>query len=839
MTHKTWKRYLSLLLTIVLVLALLPAMELPAWAAEVDTGVAGLTAESGGNGSWNYTNGSITGSVAPSESSSCFGTSYSSQSASLTLTNSSGAVAMLSFDYSDVVSNVKIDEKTVTAGSTFSKKLEDGGSIKIEITSGDSEGANAAISISNIKLTEEKEITLTLNAPSNGSYSVAGTAVTAVTSKIVLSTDMVALSASAASNYKFLGWFNVDTDACLSTSASVSLSFSENMTLEPRFVSSTLPLFLVGNRIYTDLNDATAYATSSGTKKITLISDGTLAAGSYAIPNGVTLLVPYDAGYTMVKDAPEVIASHTNPSKYMLLTMANGASITVQNGGAISVASLLCSKDQLGGWNGCPTGPDGRIKMNEGSSITVQNGGTLYCWGYIYGSGSVEAQDGSTIYEAFQIKDWRGGNRTLTISSSIFIFNQYYIQNIEVPLKIHAGATEILRSAANGAGSVQPMNVTFIGSNTGMFHVTSGYLIKDYIENTDRLQIDVYGDTSISPMTISGLPLVNSISTNNYVLPITSNITINMHSGTTTVDQSIELLPSVEININSGAVLSISSDKNVYVYDVDNWDNFTGDAKLRVIGYSVANGTTTKRTAASLTDAIIKVNGVVNVSGKLYTSQGGANITSDGNGQIVFVKAQATKDTTIKEDKNNNTLTDVTFNPARLHNGTSDPTYTATSGAAANTTFTYCSTHNRWERASAQVNYNANGGTGTMQVQTLSRDTGTVAANGFTRTGFAFTGWNTASDGSGTAYAPGDPAHFTSSPVTLYAQWEAGSFTVTWKNENEATWGLPPLRRATDRPTAELLLNLRQCSKSGILTLLQAGRKTTAVRSMPMITCLR
>src|SRR5699024_10520410 len=47
--------------------------------------------------------------------------------------------------------------------------------------------------------------------------------------------------------------------------------------------------------------------------------------------------------------------------------------------------------------------------------------------------------------------------------------------------------------------------------------------------------------------------------------------------------------------------------------------------------------------------------------------------------------------------------------------------------------------------------------------------------NGFTRTGYAFTGWNTAADGSGTSYA--DAADYTVTPatgdatVTLYAQW--------------------------------------------------------------------
>lgn len=73
------------------------------------------------------------------------------------------------------------------------------------------------------------------------------------------------------------------------------------------------------------------------------------------------------------------------------------------------------------------------------------------------------------------------------------------------------------------------------------------------------------------------------------------------------------------------------------------------------------------------------------------------------------------------------------------------------------------------------ITYNANGGAGEMDVQTVE-NSGTVAANGFTRTKvYDFLGWNTAADGSGTAYAPGDAITATADDkgeMTLYAQWK-------------------------------------------------------------------
>ena len=49
----------------------------------------------------------------------------------------------------------------------------------------------------------------------------------------------------------------------------------------------------------------------------------------------------------------------------------------------------------------------------------------------------------------------------------------------------------------------------------------------------------------------------------------------------------------------------------------------------------------------------------------------------------------------------------------------------------------------------------------------------TVAANTMTREDFAFVEWNTAADGTGTGYDPGDTLTIGTAPVTLYAIWEA------------------------------------------------------------------
>ncbi len=77
------------------------------------------------------------------------------------------------------------------------------------------------------------------------------------------------------------------------------------------------------------------------------------------------------------------------------------------------------------------------------------------------------------------------------------------------------------------------------------------------------------------------------------------------------------------------------------------------------------------------------------------------------------------------------------------------------------------------------ISFNKNSGTGAMaKLPALETEnyTATIPENGFTRDGYAFTGWNTRSNGRGTAYAPGDPVTLTAN-ITLYAQWTS-AYTV-------------------------------------------------------------
>ena len=86
------------------------------------------------------------------------------------------------------------------------------------------------------------------------------------------------------------------------------------------------------------------------------------------------------------------------------------------------------------------------------------------------------------------------------------------------------------------------------------------------------------------------------------------------------------------------------------------------------------------------------------------------------------------------------------------------------------------------------VTFDSNTGSGTMSAQAITYDSSaTLTTNTFIKTGYTFSGWNTASDGSGTAY--NDDASFTMSVegITLYAQWQINTYTITFDTDGGST----------------------------------------------------
>ncbi len=585
--------------------------------------------DNNGSGSLSGTNVTITAK----------GSLISKKTNNITITNKATVTKKLSFDYS----------VTSASSHTFSSNS---GSVEVVLNPGDTYTATivskygwsdltVTLKLTNIAFVDvatSANVTVNYDA-ALGSVTFNGASVAAGELLAEVSTDADSdFVATVATGAKFIAWIDGD-GKILTTGATLSVTPSGDMTVEALFSnSSSAPIWKVGEFIYKDF----AVAASKGGTMI-LMNDATLPAGDYTVPAGTTLLVPYNADNTLRTTSPATVAPSSfgvvpSISRYRTLYMADGANITVN--GAISVSG---SQQAGGGIAGAPTGALGFIEMKGNNNITVNRGASLYCWGYIIGQGGVLAKNGATVYEDFVVADWRGGSSTASMANDdhgVFPFSQYYVQNIEVPLTYEAGAIEYGFMSVNiSVIGIQPASVPFIGNGSSMFNVNSGTVTKYYDGTKDRLVVQTEGDISMDPLTVSmklGIFGSSTIDSKKYELPITSNLTAYAKSGNISINQDIAMLPGSQIVVGEEAVCVLGKGINVYAYDADQWGGYCTSSSIKFKNNPNAPGRKYVRTEADLVDAMVQVDGYIDASaGYLYTTAGGANVTSSMSGRIL------------------------------------------------------------------------------------------------------------------------------------------------------------------------------------------------------------
>ena len=778
---QVFKRFLSLALAMLMVLTLLPAMTTTAWAASgTVTGLAdeniGLSFSGDADNAWSASGTQIIGK-ATGTGGACGDTHYDS---TLTITNKRTTKATLSFDYiiAQNSGTIKVDGTAVTAGGKFSEELAPNASIKVYIKSGSTSTATM-ITMTNVALVSNVTATVTFQPAENGSYTVDGKTITEAYTNTQSSMNAYQVAATPAAGYQFMGWYNVTEGKYINTSPKAALNIEKDCTITARFVSNDAALFETGGQRFDDLNDAITEAQKKLPATIALVSSGKIT-GNYTIPSKVTLLIPFDEAKTCYTTTPAPTTSTAGAKVFRTLTMSEGASLTVN--GAISVGGQYLAA--AGGGQGRIVGPYGSIKMESGSTIDVKSGGALYAWGFVSGSGAVTVQSGGSVYEWYQILDFRGGTKSSQIGNKVFPFNQYAVQNVEVPLTLYAGASETVYSGVNAMGGIKPTSIPFIADN-GMFKLTSGSLTKAYDGATDRIIYTINGVTELNSLSLKLAGI--SVNSKDYVLPLTNNMTIDLaEGGKLTINQTAALLPGVEVSIAKDAELVVSKGTSIYIYDVGEWGGYCGIYSQQFIPVAYAPGRTGSR--APLADVKMDVNGALTAIGGIYTTQSGADICSSAGTGVYNQQGAPGKEAMTYQYDGGTSRHDIPITPAKLHNA--DDSYTETATASAGDVINYV--NGVWggkEPVQLTVTFEANGSAeypveGTMAPQTVTEKKDTVLnANTFTREGYNFLNWNTAADGTGDSYADGATVNLTEN-TTLYAQWELQKFTVTWKNED-------------------------------------------------------
>ena len=802
------KRTTSLVLAFVMVLGLLPVLTVPA--AALDASIQYLSfSEKDSNGTWTASGKTITCEVTDNDESTtkCGETTYNwtSRSTSLTITNTSGSKGTLK------LSPEKTDGQGTTDAQT-SYTLDVDGSITITVTSkgngSNKTGDTTIYTFRDITFVPETQTTVYFSPAVNGTYTVDGVDVGTGISGTKTNTEAYTLQvASVSEGYSFLGWYETvnGVESLYSSSDPASYLATEGANVTAKFVPSAPANFDVGNRTFTNFGDALTYQQISGATTIVVLQDCTIPAGNYTIPAGVTLLVPFDGANTLYTNAPGTVEAYGTPTRYRTLTLASGANIVVN--GAISVSAKQSSATV-----GAPTGPYGELHMSTGSTITCNSGAKLYAWGFITGSGTIQMNSGSTVYEDFQIADWRGGNATNNMrigkwlggaseneGKGVFPFSQYYVQNVQVPMTLEYGAEEKVYVSISAGGTVTERELSFIGTSALFQSREGGTIKKDYDESTDRLKVDVTGTLDIGSISLGfNIGISVTVDSSDYVLPINGNMTVTAKSGgTINISKDVAFLPGAELIIERGAKSVISAGTKAVVYDADNWGNYCAQAGKSVPApFAVGRGSTRWNVN---TDASICVNGTLDASaGALYTTEGGANIysTTTQPGTVIMTAGTETTAYQATQSGTDITYSDIPITSAKLKNSnttTENGEYTITADATSATTYYY--SYDGYWSDTFEVTFKPNlpeSGTytvdGTEQqteadiVKSVTNPLGTVVTPPvLTMNGYTFDGWYTQADGSGTK------VDFSQSIArrspTVYAKWK-GDAGVGYKVEH-------------------------------------------------------
>ena len=544
----------------------------------------------------------------------------------------------------------------------------------------------------------------------------------------------------------------------------------------------------IGDVSYSTLEDAIAYANNNPNTELVIFmtNNYTLPAGYYTLPAKATLVVPMSDTQQKinltaprlvsndVQDAPEDQYINNIPSEFRRLTFANGVNMDVI--GKIEITCTQYASNEA--YTSQPVGAYGHLILEEGSHLTLQSGSEVRAWGFVTGKGEIDARRGSVVREMFQMGDWKGAMTSVAITGmvggtelesvvkgaikdaesgdfsdkKIFPVSQYFIQNIESPVKYHPGA--LLSTSAAVSEGVYGMSISMAATDiavVGVSNVHTAIFLMDQeadAENTwvrkwydaeNDIQVyDINSGAHIGSMELDmgGVNLLGAsipvrLNSAMFDLPITSNFKIHLLSGSMDFEQNTSLLPGSEVEVDKESIVTISmsaADKQakanstpnhvyhtgaVYVYDANEWDTYAyNNAYTKIVRYTPsAEGQPTKRAEGTKpASAAINVHGTFNTAdGFVYTTASGANIFSNNEDAGTFIFNNAGQEAGEREvyqikgkGIKNSHYKATTFTCAKLKNSDDcDDSYTETVDAISGFAFLY--RDGKWQEPMTQT----------------------------------------------------------------------------------------------------------------------------------------
>ena len=445
-----------------------------------------------------------------------------------------------------------------------------------------------------------------------------------------------------------------------------------------------------------DTNGGTAYTSLDGA----IIVSQNMTSQSYIYVYGDAVIGELDSALTLEANT-ELYLPYSNTEGYEVYNESTGLNdssleqtnilnknltITINKGVTLTVKGQLTIGADRG------RAKDETIQGITRSSYSevIVNGnievyGTLWCAGYISGTGKVEAMTGSKIYEPFVITDWRGGTNAAGVYGgalgggddevdNIVPFNQYQMHNISVNLKINYGVTYsgIASIRTNSPAQWNSTLYPLIG-NEAILEIMDkeSYIVKTYDSLLDKTTLKLNGNIEDNPgQLIIEVPIFGDfpISTENLFFGISHNVKIVVaNASTLKLKYKYKMLPGSELIIEENATLNLEGKLTIYKDWVDKpylnsndsvgYDNaiyptglpdgyITNKGKLKVIGsiagdlYNIDN----------LEGAILDLSNAKSL--QIETKEGYNN----ASGSVLFGKIIATYNETLNANCNGTNL---------------------------------------------------------------------------------------------------------------------------------------------------------------------------------------
>lgn len=412
----------------------------------------------------------------------------------------------------------------------------------------------------------------------------------------------------------------------------VSIAETANYKADSITVTLKVKAAEVNGTKYT-VEDAIDKVHQGGT--VTLIGNAFIA-NNLTIPSGVTLILQSDEDSSndenatnSYKDGAGTTVIYDN--NYIQYTLSVLENVTINVEGKIIVKGVMGAVPQTS--QGHTSGKHSRI-INNGA-MDFANGSILAVRGSVMGSGVAYFRSGATAYSPFAVYDFRGGQYTAKVYTSISPFNQYGMVNIQCKQIFYAGSTNYAYMELYASSKHNSTQQKVFGEG-GIIEATNGYLMREYDRTADKITLTLAGTAKTNALTLT----VDSYKADmrDLFFPIPWNYNVVIGDGTTpttlTANYLYKVMTGASLTIQKNATVNLGGSAIVYSAFDNSELTYGGNGE----GYP-------QKEAAKFT-----LNGTLNVTGTF-----GGKVVSTENGAVLSFGSKAKSSASSKESKKVNT----------------------------------------------------------------------------------------------------------------------------------------------------------------------------------------